>query len=396
MKRRTFLRRAAALGGGLALARAALARQGVGAPAPETAYDTLRVAPREGAPTDSAAARVEPAVTLAAGGDVVLGYNLQDHVDRELAAGVPREELFARYFAGVRHLTAAADLAVVNLECPFTERGVRLEKNFNFRARPELVEILKLGGVDVVSLANNHTMDWGVEGLEDTLATLNAAGIGRFGAGRDLAAARAPLVMERNGLRIGFLGYYFQSRRNMIEPEAMYARADRPGVAGCYVDLACVKRMVREDVEALVPRVDAVIPFFHWGKEGSYVAQPYQRELAHLCVDLGCRAVLGAHPHRVQGIEVRRGAPIVHSLANLVYGGIKDPQDPLSFVARLRVTRSAVDCEVVPIRITRWPEAPFQPFPLDGALRELALARMAELSRALGATTPQLAQVATE
>jgi poly-gamma-glutamate synthesis protein (capsule biosynthesis protein) len=394
MKRRTFLKRAAALGGGMVLAPAALAQQGVSTPAPEAAYDTLRLAPAEIAPTDSSVAAGEPGVTIAAGGDVVLGYNLQDHVDRELAAGTPREALWPLYFAGVRALLEPADLAIVNLECPFTERGVKLEKNFNFRARPELVEILKRGGVDVVTIANNHTMDWGVEGLDDTIATLDGAGIGRFGAGHDLDAARRPLIVERNGLRIGFLGYYYQSRRNMIEPGAMYALANRPGVAGCFVDLGCMKAMVREDVRALVPQVDAAIPFFHWGKEGSYRVQPYQRELAHLCVDLGCRAVLGAHPHRVQAIEVYRGAPIVHSLANFVYGGIKEPQDPLSFVARLRVTTSAVHCAVTPIQTTRWPEAPFQPFPLEGPLREQSLARLAELSRALGGTIPQLAALA--
>lgn len=393
MKRRAFLKRAAAIGGGLAIAPAALAQSGVSAPAPEAAYDTLRLGAIESAPTDSTDAG-GPAVTIAAGGDVVLGHNLQDHVDRELAAGRARDELWPLYFAGIRHLLEPADLAIVNLECPFTERGVKLPKNFNFRARPELAEILKRGGIDVVTLANNHTMDWGVPGLDDTIATLDAAGIGRFGAGHDLAAARAPWIVERNGLRIGFLGYYYQSRKNMIEPAAMYALARRPGVAGCYVDLGCMKRMVREDVAALAPRVDAVIPFFHWGKEGSYRAQPYQRELAHLCIDLGCRAVLGCHPHRVQAIEVYKGAPIVHSLANFVYGGIKEPQDPLSFVALLKVTKAAATCHVAPIQITRWPEAPFQPFPLEGALREQALARIAELSRALGGTTPQLAGVA--
>jgi poly-gamma-glutamate synthesis protein (capsule biosynthesis protein) len=394
MKRRRFLHQAAAIGGGLALARAGLAQSGVSAPAPEMAYDTLHVAPRDAAPTDSSAATPEPAVTIAAGGDVVLGYNLQDHFDRELEAGAAPEALHALYFAGVRRLLEPADLAIVNLECPFTGRGVKLVKNFNFRARPELVEILKRGSVDVVTIANNHTMDWGVEGLDDTLATLDGAGIACFGAGHDLAAARAPLIVERNGLRIGFLGYYFQSKKNMLEPEAMYALPHRPGVAGCYVDLACMKRMVREDVAALVPRVDAAIPFFHWGKEGSYAVQPYQRQLARLCVDLGCRAVLGAHPHRVQAIEVYRGAPIFYSLANFVYGGIKEPSDPLSFVARLRVTKAAATCDVVPIQITRWPEAPFQPFPLEGEALETELARLAGLSRAVGRTLPQLAGIA--
>src|SRR6185503_11475502 len=184
------------------------------------------------------------------------------------------------------------------------------------------------------SLANNHMSDFGPAGVLETVATLDTAGIGHFGAGADLATARTPWIVERNGLKLGFLGYYFQEGRDMIEPREVYATAKRAGVAGAYKELPAIRKMVREDVARLVPTVDVAIPYFHWGWEGHYVVREYQRELAHLCIDLGCKAVLGAHPHRVQGVEVYRGAPIFYSLANFVYGGIKEPQDPLSMIAR--------------------------------------------------------------
>src|SRR5204862_7683950 len=110
--------------------------------------------------------------TLVAGGDTTLGYNLEAHFDQQLAAGKRKDELWPLYFAGVKPTLDAADLAIVNLECPFTERGVKLQKNFNFRARPELVKVLQSGSVDVATLANNHLNDWGEDGVKDTLRAL--------------------------------------------------------------------------------------------------------------------------------------------------------------------------------------------------------------------------------
>jgi poly-gamma-glutamate capsule biosynthesis protein CapA/YwtB (metallophosphatase superfamily) len=353
------------------------------------------VADSAAAPADSsraARAKMPGGVALiAAAGDTTLGFNLQAHFDEQLATGMPRDFLYPTYFAGVKPIFDWADLRLVNLECPFTERGEPIPKNFNFRARRELVEILRQGNVDAVTLANNHLMDYGADGLADTEATLDGAGIGHFGAGVNLADARKPLIVERGGVRLGFLGYYFQDARDMREPAALYAGGASAGVAGCFTDLACMKAMLQADVAALAPRVDAVIPFFHWGHEGAYEVRDYQIELAHLAVDRGCRAVLGAHPHRFQGVEVYRGAPIFYSLGNFVFGGNKDPQDKLSAVARLRVPREgAVEAELVPIQITRWPEAPFQPFPLELDDKLAALARIGELSRGFPETLQQL------
>ena len=376
MRRREFLARAAGLAAGLLLTR-------------RVASSVTQAA---GAGAASSPEGIEsPALTIAVAGDTTLGYNLQAHLDEMLLGGVLHEQLWPLYPRGIREVFDAADLALVNLECPFTERGEKLPKNFNFRARPQLVKILESASVDVVSLANNHLMDYGREGLDDTIATLDDAGIAWFGAGTSEKVARRPLVMKRNGMRIGFLGYYFQAPPDMLEPEAMYATGARPGVAGCFEDLACMKKQVHEDLRRLVKKVDAVIPFFHWGKEGSYDVRDYQIELAHQCVDLGARAVLGAHPHRLQGIEVYRGAPILYSLGNFMFGGNKDPSDKLSAIARLAIPRTGdVGCELTPIQVTTWPDAPFQPFVLEDGARDAALARIAELSRPFASTIPQL------
>ena len=151
-----------------------------------------------------------------------------------------------------------------------------------------------------------------------------------------------------------------------------------------------MRAMVTEDLTALVPKVDFVIPFFHWGHEGSYELRDYQIELAHLCVDLGAKAVLGAHPHRVQGVETYRGAPIFYSLGNFVYGGIKEPSDTLTMMARMRFTRAGAQAETIPVEFTRWPDRAFQPVVLQGQARDDALARIAGYSRGLHCTLAQL------
>jgi poly-gamma-glutamate capsule biosynthesis protein CapA/YwtB (metallophosphatase superfamily) len=333
----------------------------------------------------------ESSALLAAAGDTVLGYNLEAHFDAQLEAGASREQLWPLYCSGVAGILHRADAVVVNLECPFTEQGVMIPKNFNFRARPELIEILKAGRIDVVTLANNHTMDYGVVGLQDTFRTLKEAGIAHFGAGMTLGQARRPAIVERQGLTIGFLGYYFQTAADMLEPRELFATKTQAGVAGCYVDPRCIRQLVKEDVSALIPSVDAVIVYFHWGKEGSLTVQEYQIRLAHLCIDLGCKAVLGAHPHRFQGVEVYREAPIFYSLGNFVYGGRKDPQDKLSAIALLRLSKNQpVTTELIPIQFTRWPEAPYQPIVLVETERDQALERIAALSAGFPATLPVL------
>jgi poly-gamma-glutamate synthesis protein (capsule biosynthesis protein) len=386
MNRREFLTRAAA-------AAATMGLPGCMRAAMDPADPTRTPAARADTTAAPGAGPMAPraeSVSIAAGGDTTLGYNLEAHFDQQLAAGMSKERLWPLYFAGLRSLMEAADLAVVNLECPFTARGQKLPKNFNFRARPELVRILTEGSVDVVSLANNHTADFGRDGVRDTMDTLDRAGIARFGAGMHLKEARRPVVVERNGLKLGFVGWYYQADPDMIEPEAVYATPSRAGVAGCYKDLDCMRQMIIEDLEQLVPRVDAVIPFFHWGKEGSYEVRDYQVQLAHLCVDHGARAVLGAHPHRLQGVEVYRGAPIFYSLGNFVYGGIKEPRDTLTAVARLRISRERTEADLVPVQFTQWPERAFQPFVLEGEEREAAMRRIAGYSRSFVEPLPQL------
>lgn len=327
-------------------------------------------------------------------GDVTLGFHYEEYVDEQVKKGRPRDEMLAWGFAKVGARTRAADLFVVNLECPFTVRGEKVPKNFNFRARPELVAALHAGGVDVVSLANNHLMDFGQEGLLDTLSTLDEAGIKYFGAGSALKAAREPTVVEVKGVRVAFVGYFFLGDRN-IEPKEVIATEATAGVAGHHDDLAQMREWVVTDVRAAKANADVVIPFFHWGREGRAAPEPYQVELAHAAVDAGAAAVIGSHPHVLQGMEQYKGAPIIYSLGNFVFGGNWDPKDKKTALVELKVTKQGVrGVTVVPAYSDQFPDVPVQPYLAEGEAAQAVIDHLLSISKPFRVLLPALKQAA--
>lgn len=322
-------------------------------------------------------------VTLIFSGDVTLGFHYEEYVEEQVAKGGQRDQLLGWGFQKVRSVTSKADLFVVNLECPFTARGEKVPKNFNFRASPALVAALQTGGVDVVSLANNHLMDYGEIGLVDTLSTLDAAKIVHFGAGRTLAAAREPAIVEVKGTRFAFLGYFFLGDKN-IEPPEVIATQKTPGVAGHHSDVAVVEQWVKADITAARARADVVIPFFHWGREGKQQPEPYQVQLAHAAIDSGAAAVLGSHPHVLQGIEVYQGAPIAYSLGNFVFGGNWNPGDKRTALFELKFKGAKLASHrPIPAFSDRYPEVPVQPYFAEGDAGVAVLQHLETISKPL-------------
>ncbi len=337
-----------------------------------------------------------PVVSLLFAGDVTLGFHYEEYVDEQVKKGRKKDEMLAHGFAKVKATAEKADLFIVNLECPFTTQDQKVPKNFNFRARPELVASLQSGSVDVVSLANNHLVDYGPGGLTDTKATLDGAKITYFGAGDTLAAARAPAVVTVKGVKIAFLGYFFLGDRN-IEPKEVIATETTPGVAGHHNDLALMKGWVAEDIKAARAKADLVIPFFHWGREGKPTPEPYQIELGHAAIDAGAAAVIGSHPHVLQGIEQYQGKPIVYSLGNFVFGGNWDPRDKRTAMVKLEVdARGVRKTTIIPAFSDKFPEVPIQPYLAEGEQAEAVLDHLGEISKPFRATVPQLQGRATK
>ncbi|MCZ6832315.1 MAG: CapA family protein [Acidobacteria bacterium] len=322
-----------------------------------------------------AAAEPQRSLVLLAGGDVTLGYHLPEFQDELMARGMSATESAAYPFARIAAITRAADLFLVNLEGTLTTQGQPVEKSFNFKAEPQDVAILQTAGVDVVSLANNHALDYSAEGLRQTRATLLRAGIAAFGAGRDLAEARRPAILERNGVRVGFLGYLFMGDHT-IEPEVIYAGPGRAGAAGTHKDLPTLLHWIREDVTALRPRVDLLVVVFHGGRESSNLIEPYQRQVAETAVAAGADLLVGHHPHTLQGLEQIAGATVAYSLGNLMFAGNWNPRRKEAALLELtwkEASRTRV--RILPLAVDNLPAEPFQPrfLPEDQAARVHAL-----------------------
>ncbi len=252
-----------------------------------------------------------PGVSLVAVGDVMLGTWVTSYLDSS-GATYP--------FEPTRHILEAADFAIANLEAPFTDRGEPVkDKTFTFRVPPKHAAGLKESGFDILHLANNHILDYGPEGLFDTITTLDSLALTHVGAGENIAAAFAPAILERDGLdgkklRLGFLGF------SMTHPEEFYAGKTNPGTAFPFYE-----RYIAA-LDSLAPKVDIMVVSFHWGAEKMVTPKAYQIEMAHLAIDRGADIVLGHHPHVLQGLELYRPRPdarpglIAYSLGNFAFG----------------------------------------------------------------------------
>lgn len=275
---------------------------------------------------------VEPVVSVVFAGDIML----EGGADRAIRRGHDP-------FAGVAHLFKNADLRLGNLECVVATVGsVEPEKPNTFRVHPRGLTYLRRH-FDAVGLANNHSGDFGPKALTQMLGLLKQSGLGYYGGGHNLQEAHTPLVLERHGIRIAFLGY------NEFQPRNFEADHDRAGIAWSEDE-----QVVRDIAQARhVWKADVVIPVMHWGWEES-VANSRQRELARLMIDAGADAVIGGHPHRVQDTERYKGKPIFYSLGNFVFDGFPDKVNNIGWVVRLEIDRRGVrDWKTHEVRIDR-------------------------------------------
>ena len=207
-----------------------------------------------------------------------------------------------------------ADIFMLNNEFAYSTRGTEIiEKSYTFRAHPKRVDILKEIGVDIVSLANNHALDFGQEALLDTFTTLDEAEVDYVGAGVNMERAKAPIYYT-----IGETTIAYVAASHVIYAMDWYATDTRPGMIGTY-DPTLFVASIKEAKE----NSDFVVAYVHWGKERTHEPVSYQKNLARIYIDAGADAVIGCHPHVMQGIEFYKGKTIAYSLGNYWFNSSK-------------------------------------------------------------------------
>lgn len=250
-------------------------------------------------------------------GDLMLAHD--EETGKLVAQGVDPFQPFAGVFK-------EADIVVGNLECVVAEKGERVRKPYNFRAEPCCLPLLKKY-FTAVTVANNHSGDFGKAAFVEQCERLEKAGLPYFGGGRNNTDAHKPWIVERNGVRIAMLGYC------EVYLPSFQAEENVPGVAWSEHDdevLADI-RAARDKYQA-----DVVIPFMHWGDENE---PPTDREksFARKMIDAGADVVVGAHPHVTQGAEYYKHHLIVYSLGNFLFNGFEDEENLSGWAFRISI-----------------------------------------------------------
>ena len=264
--------------------------------------------------------------TITVAGDTTLGSTDDLRKRDDCFENVAAEKGYAWFLSGLTELFGADDLTLVNFEGTLTEETQKKEKLYNFKGPAEYTDILTLGSIEAVNIANNHTLDYGEQGRADTIANLEAAGL--------IVSGNGQLgIFEKNGVKVGMTGYCFP-----------YSNG---------------KKDISKDVKALREAgCQIVVASFHWGSEYRNDFTAEQRTIGRAALKAGADIVVGHHPHIVQGIEAYNDSYILYSLGNLVFGGNVDPSDRDAYAARLTFTVYEDRCDppeltVVPLRLTQ-------------------------------------------
>jgi len=274
-----------------------------------------------------------PVTRILLGGDVMLS--------RYVGALARQRDDPASPLRDVADLFSSADIAFVNLEAPFSDRGRKVEAGMVFKAEPEMIEALRVAGIDIVSTANNHARDCGAYGVEFTLNWLQKNGIETVGTGQSAELAHEGAILERNQVGFGFLAYtYDQSNGNHADQDDRVAMMD-------------LDEMV-EDVKKLQERCDVVIVSMHAGTEYLQKPNAQQREFAHAAIDAGATVVVGHHPHVTQPVEDYGKGVVFYSLGNLAFDQFQRKETQRGWIADVRFIRNRlVGYGIIPVDIVR-------------------------------------------
>lgn len=241
-------------------------------------------------------------------GDIFFSDNVKNAYDKKGLDGVISKEY--------KEILDEGDIVMANLECAITdEEHNKADKDFVFALPEKYGKALKSLGINLVTIANNHILDYGEKALLNTIKVLGKNGITAIGAGKDIKQADEPFRIEIDGKK-----YAIFAASAVLPKDSWKAGENKPGISNGYnISAICEKiKKIRADV-------DKIIVYMHWGEELKEYANEMQVIYAHKLVDFGADLVIGSHPHVLQEIEYYKGVPIVYSLGNFIYGGnVKD------------------------------------------------------------------------
>lgn len=316
-----------------------------------------------------------PELRFMAVGDIMIGRGVSMRLKK-------MDGVYDNAFAKVSSYMNMGDVVFANLESPFTDSTHGLDKNRKIvlKAEPEAVSALKDAGINLISLSNNHIMDYYEKGLFDTMDLLDQNDIKYAGGGRNIEEARKPAIIEKNGLKIGMLAYTDMAELTFAgKPYLSFAAGpEKSGVVPRKYET------IREDILKYRDQVDLLAVSLHWGVEDSFKVSVEQVEFAHKLIDDGADMILGHHPHRVQGIEIYNGKPIFYSLGNFLFDQ-NDKENMESFIIDMKYKGTElIECVAIPVRIAGKTTVEI----LTGQDAVSILRRQTELSGKLG-TEPQ-------
>ena len=245
------------------------------------------------------------------------------------------EEGYQAPFIYTADTLSKADITLGNLECPISDRGLPVEKKYVFRAPLEAPKSLSYAGFDVLSLGNNHSLDYGPDALMDTISQLNSENIHTIGAGMDDVEAYSPLFITINGLRLAFLSYVDVPNTD-FDYLAWEAEPGKPGIAWAHAE------RVQQEVERATKNADVVIVMLHNGFEFWQKVSDRQQEIAKLAIDSGASLVIGSHPHVLQRIETYNDGLIAYSMGNFVFDNFLFPPN-YSAILSVELSPDGVD-----------------------------------------------------
>lgn len=312
-------------------------------------FTALFVYPANSGETDLQGSPTETLeVIIRFGGDLLLAHHYEEAVGDDIHRAFSDFDLFK-----------TDHISMVNLEVPVTVRGKRQEKPFTFRMKPRFLDVITGAGIEVVNIANNHIHDFGKDGLFDTLDFLDSAGIARVGAGRTHAEAHQAVIKTVSGRRVAFLGYYNGG-------EAPAAKGKSFGVADR------VLKLIQRDIKLLKKNSEAdyIVVNFHWGIEKARKPDATQRAFAHRVIEAGADAIIGHHPHVLQGIELYKGKVIAYSLGNLIFGGNSRHTYDTGLL-EIRLTSEGPKYSFIPVHVKEWKASTATGADADSLLKEM-------------------------